>query len=64
VMIAKLYGYEFEFGSANRSTSSASIVVLNVGGQSLNEKRTLIGARITLSEPSPLNEVTPQLPAL
>ena len=64
MMIAKLYGYESEVGSANHSKSSASIVLLDVGGQSLHEKRTLIGVRITLSERSPLNEVTPQLIAL
>ena len=49
-MIAKLYGYDSEVGSANQGKSSTSIGVLNVGGQSSHDERTLIGAQITLSE--------------
>ena len=61
MMIAKLYGYESEVGSANRGKSSTSIVVLNVGGQSSREERTLIGEQLALSERSQSNEITPQL---
>ena len=66
MMIANLYGYESEVGSANQSESPTSFVLLNVGGQSLHEKRTLMGAQITFSfsESSQLSEATPQLSAL